>query len=575
MPLLHVLAIEAGSEDMFFTLDYSLGVTSLGRALPSFVMPLKITKPLLTVEDLRAQAPARTALLLQSVRSSGDADLDEESLKKTQAEIDSGIMLGPWRASRLPKALRVVSRRFPIWENHGASGQRKCRNLDDMSESNINPTVEDYETYVPKGVECILALIVLLRSLFGGDINMLGWTADFKAAYRQVACNPKEYCDLGIAYWDCHANCVMVGTLTALAFGSRRAVVNWGRVIMLLMTIGWHHFCLLILDYVDDVNSIEPAFSAESGRETWVFLIELLGLKLDPSKCSPRATDTFDSLGVSWTLAPFAGGLVEILRRLADNLKDDIRDILSRNVLYPSHAARLRGKLAFAGVAAFGRFGRAQLSALKRRQYKHSASLLPNYALTTQLSATLSWWLVRLDSLPPRSVPPSPSSKHLVAYSDGEGTGGLAACLTFQNGSTEYCCTTVPQAILTRWSGKQNIHRIEALGPLLMLLTWPNSLRGKLLGFFIDNKAALGSMVGGWSNEDVINDITALTWQIAAQMHLYVYFEWVESKANIIDAASRVKSDSDHLVYQSRGWTRVDPVTPWSFLLPDDPVTCA
>ena len=88
---------------------------------------------------------------------------------------------------------------------------------------------------------------------------------------------------------------------------------------------------------------------------------------------------------------------------------------------------------------------------------------------------------------------------------------------------------------------------------------------------FIDNKAALGSMVGGWSNEDVINDITALTWQITVQMHLYVYFGWVESKANIIDAASRVKSDSDHLVYQSRGWTRVDPVTPWSFILPDDP----
>ena len=104
-----------------------------------------------------------------------------------------------------------------------------------------------------------------------------------------------------------------------------------------------------------------------------------------------------------------------------------------------------------------------------------------------------------------------------------------------------------------------------------MLLTWPAALKGKLLLFFIDNKAALGSMVGGWSNEDVINDITALTWQIAAQMQLYVYFEWVESKANIIDAASRVKSDSDHLVYQSRGWTRVDPVTPWSSILPDDP----
>ena len=40
---------------------------------------------------------------------------------------------------------------------------------------------------------------------------------------------------------------------------------------------------------------------------------------------------------------------------------------LEADSLCPGQAARLRGKLGFAVVAAFGRFGRAQMSAIKRR----------------------------------------------------------------------------------------------------------------------------------------------------------------------------------------------------------------
>ena len=82
-------------------------------------------------------------------------------------------------------------------------------------------------------------------------------------------------------------------------------------------------------------------------------------------------------------------------------------------------------------------------------------------------------------------------------------------------------------------------------------------------------------MVGGWSNEKHINDISALTWHLAAEMNIYVYFEWVESAANIIDAASRAKSDSDHEVYLARGWKRVAPVEPWSLLFSDPSASAA
>ena len=562
LPLIHVLAKEAGSEDKFFCLDYSSGLPCAGRAAHSFVLPLKVTKPNLTVEELLLGAPAHNAKLLASMRSSGDIELDKASLDKTQQEIDAGLMLGPWEVSALPDWLAVVSRRFPIWEQHGSQKQKKCRNIDEMSESLLNSTVEDFETYIPHGIEHVLALVRCLRQMFPVHTELLGYTADFKAAYRQIAVSPDQFRLQGIAWWDWSQNKVMVGALTALAFGSRRSPANWGRLVTLLMTIAWHHLALLVLDYVDDINSVEPAFCAESGRQAWLELMDILGLQLDPKKCSPAAAGHFEALGVRWVLND-PNGVVEVTAARVASLEADIQAVLDGNLLYPGHAARLRGKLGFAVVAAFGRFGRAQLSGLKRRQY---ASGLKDFSLTPALKAQLQWWLVRLSSLPPRSIPRSPDMQFLVAYSDGEGSGRVAVSLTFLDRQTHFCGTLVPPALLQRWDSKQNIHRIEAVGPAILFLTWPAHLQGQLLLFFIDNQSALGSMIGGWSNESVLNDITALTWALAADLQCFVFFEYVPSLSNIIDKASRALTQADLEIYRRRGWVQVPAGTPWHLL---------
>lgn len=239
---------------------------------------------------------------------------------------------------------------------------------------------------------------------------------------------------------------------------------------------------------------------------------------------------------------------------------------MEANVLYPGHAARLRGKLGFAVVAAFGRFGRAQLSALKRRQYSVG---LKDFKLTPVLISQLRWWSTRLTSLPARAIPRAPSAQFLVAYSDGEGSGRVAVSLTFLDRSTQFCSTAVPPSLLSRWGNSQNIHRIEAVGPAILFLTWPVQVRGQLLLFFIDNQSALGSMIGGWSNEAVLNDITALTWALVADYQCHVFFEYVPSASNIIDKASRAVSDEDFETYRFRGWVQASACTPWHLLAAD------
>ena len=94
--------------------------------------------------------------------------------------------------------------------------------------------------------------------------------------------------------------------------------------------------------------------------------------------------------------------LVWLTEASVASLRADIQAILEANLLYPGQAARLRGRLGFAVVEAFGR---AQLSALKRRQY---ASGLKDFSLTPVLPAQLRWWSTRLSCLPPSQHPSLP-----------------------------------------------------------------------------------------------------------------------------------------------------------------------
>lgn len=147
---------------------------------------------------------------------------------------------------------------------------------------------------------------------------------------------------------------------------------------------------------------------------------------------------------------------------------------MAANLLYPGQAARLRGKLGFAVVAAFERFGRAQLSALKRRQYASGINDLiqAHCGLAGPVAVVAGQFFLFT-----ASERPSISANHvLLAYSDGEGSGSGALSLTFLDRATQFCGGVAPEEIIRRWGGTQNTHRIETLGPAILLLPWPAQL---------------------------------------------------------------------------------------------------
>ena len=205
-------------------------------------------------------------------------------------------------------------------------------------------------------------------------------------------------------------------------------------------------------------------------------------------------------------------------------------------------AASLAGKLGFAITEAFGRVGRARIGPIKKRAYSRHKSL------GFQLQCCLLWWLRFLKGYRPREIPANLTSMQLiVSYSDGEGSlAGVGAAawtswLEFPVATFAY----VPECLRDWWKSvvcKRNykdIYLVEAVGPLLLLTTFPRLMRNSLWVHYVDNESAEVAMFKGSSTLDTADHIVGLTWERCAKQGLIPYFDRVESKANPVDKLPR------------------------------------
>ena len=80
---------------------------------------------------------------------------------------------------------------------------------------------------------------------------------------------------------------------------------------------------------------------------------------------------------------------------------------------------------------------------------------------------------------------------------------------------------------------------MEALGPLLLLLTFPKLLVNCMWLHFIDNSAAEASLIRGTSASRLGDHVVGLTWAIIQKRTIWSYFDRVASKSNPTDGISR------------------------------------
>ena len=147
--------------------------------------------------------------------------------------------------------------------------------------------------------------------------------------------------------------------------------------------------------------------------------------------------------------------------------------------------------------------------------------------MDNRLRVCLMWWLSFIESYVPRPVPYSlECSPCVVSYSDGEGNmAGVGAALWCPGLPRPLAvCSEVPVVLRQYWLSAQpskdrfnDIFLVEAVGPLLLLKTFPNILKACLWLHFIDNTAAEASLIRGASSKDHGDHVVGLTWSIVQQ----------------------------------------------------------
>ena len=107
--------------------------------------------------------------------------------------------------------------------------------------------------------------------------------------------------------------------------------------------------------------------------------------------------------------------------------------------------------------------------------------------------------------------------------------------------ATLYTYTPVPESVVQEWlpSGQQ-VHLVELFAGPLALDTFKSLLSDRYLIHFIDNSAALGALVKGYSPSEDNIKIVGDYWLRAASRKLFIYCDRVESKSNISDDPSRL-----------------------------------
>ena len=103
----------------------------------------------------------------------------------------------------------------------------------------------------------------------------------------------------------------------------------------------------------------------------------------------------------------------------------------------------------------------------------------------------------------------------------------------------------VPREVRLYWSASassplaNDIYEIEAIGPLVVLATWPRLLQGCLWIHFLDNAAAQAAYVKGSSSVHSGDMLVGKAWETVARRRLFPWFDRVDTKSNPVDGLSR------------------------------------
>ena len=532
-----------GARDVTAVRDYVFGLPLVGWTQPAASQVEKLMIPERNPEDLWIDVDLHNARIISACMSSGDLELDSAAWQKTVDELNLNMVEGPFRSlGECGFGVARTVRRFGIWECHGGAAEWTCRVIDDLLDGGQNSTAGAFWTHRPCDLDQWCALLRLVADKFL-NLPLSQFTSDFAKAYKQVPLAPWCQCYVVLVQWSPEWQAPAFFISRTQLFGGRTAPINFARYATWCGDILAVLAAIALAQCVDDLLSAEPEATIASAFIMWRGFAEVCGWDVPDSK-SPPPENIRRLLGavsdLSWT--PFSPPCLWIAEERSEKIILTLRSMLEKG-LPAALAGQVWGQLGFAQTSMMGRYGRAMLKAFKRRQYEpHRRNLNP------QIRAAIDWWTDTLLSPPPRPVNVDVLSRPMVvSYSDGEGADagvGVAVWSPMLDRAVGGYIR-VPHELRELWAKERemcrDIYEIEAVGPLLILHNWPELLQDALWLHFIDNDAALSSLVKGSSSVMSGEAIVGMTWRKILECNVLAWFDRVDSKSNPVDGLSRGK----------------------------------
>jgi len=524
-------------------------------------------------EKFKQNNAQMVSIISEEIRTKCEDKSDPENAERahacwerTKQEIEDGLISSPKSRSKIDKKYGRGK-----WRCLGRSAilqKKKWRCIDNGKRSKHNKATHLKERITSGRAEfpATMAREFAKRKKISKrpwKLRMQHGTNDAKAAYRRVPTSQPEYTLVAVYNTDTHK--VEYIEVWGHNFGLKSAVVNYNRSPELFTCAARRLLAIVTEHYVDDNDTSEPDFAAESAQKALKELLgnRLIGFPFDDSK-DEDVDDSNIYLGVLTDFTEIEDGTIvmDVSRDRREKLKQLVQEVQRAQELRSGLAASIFGKARFTISPCFGCVGKACLQPIMAREYQPHVS-----ELTPELQESLEFIEFLADHLPPTEVPLLPDqSDPVIIFTDAEGkrrnhrqapTGHIAFVVIHPEYGRVHAHAPVPEsliALLDNVKRRQTyIGQWELVAMITPFISLPaNWLAGRPVELWADNSGAIGACIKGYSGlSDHARLVNMFHFAVAKAGISSLWIDYVASESNIADVPSRAHEmeADDYMAY--------------------------
>ena len=575
------MADEAGVGDDSLFDELVKGFSLTGSMPQSGSFPTKLKPAQISVQQLKESAVWSRKMIHTSCRRiSSDKEVAQAVYRETLQQLEDGWVKGPFTEAQLDAKYNncwIPSKRFGVRQG------QKIRAVDDFSEFLINASVSSTEKLQLFGID---EVINTARTFLGCDHldiceasawlkhgqypgchqslwhSLKGRALDLKAAYKQLARDPKDAWASILAVWNDDLQKVEFFESIALPFGSVCAVMAFNRMARALRIILSSLFMLVNTNFFDDFCQLELDALCDSSWQTAELVMKLLGWRISMSedKRLPFSRE-FSMLGAVVDLSQTAKGVVSV-RNKESRIHDIgklVQEVCDRSVMPMSLLETLKGRLLYAAGHTFGRCTQLTIQLVSRLARRG-----PMVVIDDSFRSVLRRAFTSLSTAKPREVSAWSRRPPVIVFTDGaceeEGQVVTHGAVLYdpECGASLMFGDSVPLEWVERWKAqgkKQLICQAEIFPILVAKSTWQQILACRAVLWFVDNNSALAAVIRSFSPIVENFELLMLNAELDVKLQSLNWYSRVPSKSNLSDSPSRL----DFSELAARGFQRCQP----------------